>query len=60
MSFALLEAVVILATMFRSTRPSLRSGYAPELKQRITLRPAAGVPMRLDRRTHSWMTDATS
>src|SRR5215210_1098874 len=60
MSFALLEAVVILATLLRSMRPSLRPGYAPELKQRITLRPAAGMPIRLDRRTHSSMTDAAS
>ena len=60
MSFALLEAVVILATLLRSVRPELRPDYVPELKQRITLRPAAGMPMRLDRRTHSWMTDAAS
>jgi len=50
MSFALLEAVVILATLWRSVRLSLRPGYAPELKQRITLRPAAGMPMRLELR----------
>lgn len=60
MSFALLEAVVILATLLRSVRLELRPNYVPELKQRITLRPAAGMPMRLDRRTHSWMTDAAS
>src|SRR3954462_3832276 len=60
MSFALLEAVLILATLLRSVRLELRPNYVPELKQRITLRPAAGMPMRLDRRTHSWMTDAAS
>src|SRR5215212_3007268 len=31
--------------------PSLRPGYVPELKQRITLRPAAGMPMQLQPRT---------
>jgi cytochrome P450 len=60
MSFALLEAVVILATLLKSIRPSLRPGYVPELKQRITLRPAAGMPMRLERRTHTSMTDTAN
>ncbi len=60
MSFALLEAVVILATLLRSVHPSLRPGYVPELKQRITLRPAAGMPMRLERRTHNPMTHTVS
>ena len=60
MSFALLEAVVILARLLRSIRPSLRPGYVPELKQRITLRPAAGMPMRLERRTHNSMTHTAS
>ena len=32
----------------------------PELKQRITLRPAAGMPMRLERRTHNPMTHTVS
>jgi len=48
MSFALLEAVVILATLLRSVRLRLRPGYVPELKQRITLRPAAGMPLRVE------------
>ena len=56
MSFALTEAVVILATLLRSVRLELRPGYVPELKQRITLRPAAGMPMRLQpaHSAHRW------
>lgn len=47
MGFALSEAVAILAVLVRSLRFSLRPGYLPELKQRITLRPADGMPMRV-------------
>jgi cytochrome P450 len=50
MSFALSEAVVILATLLRSVRLSLRPSFVPELKQRVTLRPAAGMPMRIQSR----------
>ena len=48
MSFALVEAVAILATVVRHLRPVLRPGYEPELKMRVTLRPAAGMPMRFE------------
>ncbi|TNC12411.1 cytochrome P450 [Methylobacterium terricola] len=47
MGFALSEAVAILAVLIRSLRFSLRPGYLPVLKQRITLRPAEGMPMRV-------------
>jgi cytochrome P450 len=50
MGFAMLEAVLILATLLRSTRATLRPGYTPELKLRVTLRPAAGMPMRIEPR----------
>src|SRR4051812_41259108 len=50
MSFALSEAVVILATLLRGVRLSLRPSFVPELKQRVTLRPAAGMPMRIQAR----------
>ena len=59
MSFALLEAVVILATLLRSVRPCLRPGYVPELKQRITLRPAGGMPMQLQPRAQTKMARAS-
>ncbi len=39
--------MAILAVLVRSLRFSLRPGYLPELKQRITLRPADGMPMRV-------------
>ncbi|GJD63586.1 cytochrome P450 [Methylobacterium frigidaeris] len=47
MGFALSEAVAILAVLVRSLRFSLRPGYLPVLKQRITLRPSEGMPMRV-------------
>jgi cytochrome P450 len=50
MGFALSEAVAILAVLVRSLRFSLRPGYLPVLKQRITLRPADGMPMRVSLR----------
>jgi cytochrome P450 len=49
MSFALIEAALILATLLRSTAPTLRPGYEPELRLRVTLRPRDGMPMRLRR-----------
>ena len=45
MSFALIEATVILAELVRATSLRLRPGYDPALKMRITLRPAQGMPM---------------
>jgi cytochrome P450 len=50
MGFAMLEAVLIFATLVRATRLSLRPGYAPRLKLRVTLRPDAGMPMRVAKR----------
>ncbi len=53
MAFALQEAVAILATLLPAVALSLRPGYAPELKLRITLRPADGMPMRVEARPNS-------
>jgi cytochrome P450 len=46
-TFALWEATAILATLLNSIRLRLRPGYIPELKLRVTLRPAGGMPMRI-------------
>jgi cytochrome P450 len=51
MSFALTEAILLLATLLPAFRLDLRAGYVPRPTLRITLRPAAGMPMRLARRT---------
>ncbi len=45
-SFAVLEAVAILATLLRSVRVSLRPGAEPSPRLRITLRPEGGLPIR--------------
>ncbi|ACL61512.1 cytochrome P450 [Methylobacterium nodulans] len=50
MSFAMLEAVAVLAVLIRSLHFRLAPGFVPTLKQRITLRPAEGMPMRVARR----------
>jgi cytochrome P450 len=50
MTFALAEAVAILATLLPAIRLTLRAGYTPEPRLRVTLRPAAGMPMRVVRR----------
>jgi cytochrome P450 len=47
MSFALMEAVAILAVLVRALAFRLRPGFVPTLKQRITLRPAEGMPLRV-------------
>ncbi len=49
-SFAMLEAVAILATLLQSVRLDLPAGFAPTPRLRITLRPQAGMPMRVYRR----------
>ena len=49
MTFALMEATLILATLLRAFRPRLRAGYEPKLALRVTLRPAGGMPMTLER-----------
>jgi cytochrome P450 len=48
MTFALTESVAILATLLPAVRLTLRPGYTPEPRLRVTLRPAAGMPMRVD------------
>jgi cytochrome P450 len=45
MTFAMTEAIVILATLLRRVRLELRPGYVPAPKLRVTLRPAVGMPM---------------
>jgi cytochrome P450 len=51
MAFALAEAAAVLATLLRSVRLALPpGGHAPGLRLRITLRPAAGMPMLPRRR----------
>jgi cytochrome P450 len=49
-SFAMTEGVAILATLIRDHRFRLRPGYIPQLRLRATLRPAAGMPMTVERR----------
>lgn len=50
MAFAMLEAVAILATLLPATRLTLRPGYVPEPRLKVTLRPAGGMPMRIEKR----------
>ena len=45
--FAQMEAAAVLATLLRSFQLELRPGYTPEPRLRVTLRPAAGMPMRI-------------
>lgn len=45
MSFALIEAVIILATLVQRFDFRLRPGFTPKLKLRVTLRPSPGMPM---------------
>lgn len=49
MSFALVEATAVLATTLRDVRLTLRPGHVPELRSRVTLRPANGMPMTVGR-----------
>ena len=46
-SFAMLEAVAILATMVQAFRPVMAPGPGPVPRLRITLRPQGGVRMVL-------------
>ncbi|HEY1364436.1 MAG TPA: cytochrome P450 [Xanthobacteraceae bacterium] len=46
-AFAQLEATAVLATIVSGCRLQLRPGYLPEPRLRVTLRPAAGMPMRI-------------
>lgn len=50
MSFALAAAAAVLATLLRSVRLGLPAGHEPGLRLRVTLRPAAGMPMLPRRR----------
>jgi len=45
MNFALMEAIVILATLAQGVSLRLRPGHDPGMRLRITLRPARGMPM---------------
>ena len=48
-NFAQMEAAAVMATLLRSFQLKLRPGYTPEPRLRVTLRPAGGMPMRLQR-----------
>ena len=50
MGFALLESVAILATLLPSARLSVSPAFRPTPKLRVTMRPAEGMPMRIERR----------
>lgn len=50
-SFALQEAVVVLATILRSFRLALAPGHAVMPVQRVALRSRGGMPMTITRRT---------
>lgn len=45
--FAVLEAVLVLATLAQRFAPRLADGYRLEPEYRVTLRPRQGLPMRL-------------
>lgn len=61
-SFALQEAVIVLATIVRTVRLDLLEGHEVIPVQRITLRPRGGLPMRLTQRvpTGSGTADSVS
>ena len=48
-NFAQMEAAAVMASLLRSFQLKLRPGYTPEPRLRVTLRPAGGMPMRLQR-----------
>jgi cytochrome P450 len=48
-AFGQLAAAAVLATLLNSFQLRLRSGYIPEPRLRLTLRPAGGMPMRIER-----------
>jgi cytochrome P450 len=49
-SFAMLEAVAVLATLLQGIRLTLRPGAKPSPRLRITLRPDGGLPMHPEMR----------
>ena len=46
-SFAMMEAVLVLATLAQQFEPQLAEGYTLAPEYLVTLRPAGGLPMRL-------------
>jgi cytochrome P450 len=50
MSFAMIEAAVVLAVLIRAIRLRLRPDFQPTLKLRVTLRPGTGMPMTVEPR----------
>jgi cytochrome P450 len=48
-NFAQVEATAVMASILRSFQLKLRPGHTPEPRLRVTLRPAGGMPMRLQR-----------
>jgi cytochrome P450 len=50
-SFALQEAVIVLASIVRAVRLDLKEGHEVAPLHRITLRPREGLPMRLTHRS---------
>ena len=50
MGFALLEAVAILGTLLPAARLTVPPAFEPTPKLRVTMRPAEGMPMRVERR----------
>ena len=49
--FALMEAVIVLATLVKAARLEFAGEAPPRAVQRITLRPQGGMPMRLRKRS---------
>ena len=49
LNFAQMEAMAVTASLLRSFQLKLRPDYSPEPQLRVTLRPAGGMPMRLQR-----------
>ena len=50
MAFAMQEAMIMLATIARRWRLTLRPGHEVIPQASITLRPRGGLPMKLERR----------
>ena len=50
MGFALLEAAAILGTLLPAAHLSAAPGFKPTPKLRVTMRPAEGMPMRVEHR----------
>ncbi len=51
MGFALLEAAAILGTLLPAAHLSAAPGFKPTPKLRVTMRPAEGMPMRVEHRS---------